>query len=108
MVIDQQISFEGHVIQAFEADVPGLGKMPLGELGLEKRPEEGDEIEVKMRLKVGHSVIGARYDKADGTAKSQYQRTYTLVAIRPGFEVLAYVTKAELDAAWNTSHGATG
>lgn len=103
-VLPQQLDLRGRPILAVEADVPGLGRMALGELGeLENVPESDDVLECTIRFVVEWEWHGSNHDK-DGTAKDQFRRVLKLKAIKPGFAVTAHVTKSELDEAFYTKH----
>ena len=104
MTINGQLDLRGEPVLAVDADVPGLGRMAIGELGeLDKVPQEGDILECTVRYKVGKEVYGSDYDK-DGIAKTQFGLVLQLKAIKPGFAVTAHVTKSELDEQFYSRH----
>ena len=107
MTLNGQMDLRGKPVLAIEADVPGLGRMAIGELGdLDKVPQEGDVLECTVRFVVAGEFYGSDYDK-DGIAKTQFGLRVPLKAIKPGFAVTAHVTKDELDEAFYQRHAAS-
>ena len=101
---NQGLLFDGRELEVVEVAIPSIGSKTVQALGLD--PDQlhtGDEIEATIRYRVTHKSGGAAID-AEGFEKAEYGVTYVLAPVKTSFVVTAYLSRDEVEAAWQTAH----
>lgn len=102
-----QLSFEGKEITGVEVDVPGLGVVNVGELGLDEVPQEGDRLQVNLELVLGRPSIGSKKpDAHTGFATTPAIRSHKAFIVGNTVKVTGFLKASDVEALWQREHGA--
>ena len=103
-----QLDFDGFEIQADTISVPGVGKkIGLGQIKADKEVHAGDAFDVMIRMYVGAPAFATDGMDGHGNFKGPFDRHFRAYPDEHRWEVVRYLTKAEVDAEYRNEHGAT-
>jgi hypothetical protein len=92
-----QLDFDGHEVLGRYVEVPGVGKV---EWPMDEELHVDECFEATVRFKLGKVSHGAKQD-AQGIAKGDFEEVWKASAMRQTFKVTKYLTRDQLEAAWN-------
>lgn len=102
-----QMSFEGREITAIEVDVPGMGKVNIGELGLDEVPQEGDRIKVELEMVFGGPKIGSKKpDAHSGFTTGSTVRAHAAYIVGNTVKITGFLRASQVEELWQREHGA--
>lgn len=98
---DQMAFFDGYEVQERKVKIPGIkdAMSIAGLFGPDQEVHIGDAFEVTMRFKVAMDAPGGKFD-GSGTMTTPFAMNYAACFWEEGFRVNQYVSREELNSAW--------
>ena len=105
MTIPSQLTFEGREVSASRVVFPGLGEADFVPPEGATAPKQGDRLTYEVTFVVDSVTLPEKHDK-DGVATDTLKRIAVLKPIWPGLELKAFVSRADMQAAYDAAHSA--